>query len=148
MRKATMVAFPGWNLTKEATRPRSTLYAPAPRGCGTALGESLTSYLARLADAHCVYPGVLLQQMIVPLIQDAKMQGNEDDGDPLFRRDGNGSHLMNVSEYRACSTVHALETLTLRTKLRCLTLLALAELLPPRKLTRQTLAWCPLCYQE
>lgn len=29
--------------------------------------ESLTSYLAHLAAAHCVYPGVLLWEMIVPL---------------------------------------------------------------------------------
>src|SRR5436305_9565996 len=139
MRKATMASFPWWNLTNEALEPRSILYAPAPRGCGTIFGESLTSYLARLADAHCIYPGVLLQQMIVPLIQDAKTQGNEQDGHPLFRRDGNGSHLINVTGPRACSAVHALETLTLRTNLRCLTLKAASELLPPRKLTRQTL---------
>lgn len=148
MGKATMASFPWWNLTKEALPERSLLYAPAPRGCGTAFAESLTSYLARLADVHCVSPGVLLQRMVVPLVKDAEAQGNETNEHPLFRRDGHGSHLINVTGPRACSALHALETLTLRTNLRSLTLLALAELLPPRRLTRQMLAWCPLCYEE
>jgi transcriptional regulator with XRE-family HTH domain len=149
MGKARQATFPGWNLADEQALPeRSTLYAPAPQGCETALGESLTSYLARLADTHCVYPGVLLQQMIVPLVQDKDAQSEREDEHPLFRRDGSGSHLINVAGPRACSALHALETLTLRRDLQALTLLALAELLPPRRLARRTLAWCPLCYQQ
>jgi transcriptional regulator with XRE-family HTH domain len=148
MEKAALVEYAGWRLTEIPLPKRSTLYAPAPMGTGTAVAESLTSYLARLAKAHCVYPGVLLSQMIVPHLPEAETQSNADGSHPLFRRDGSGSHLINVTGPRACSALHALETLTLRTDLRALTLLALAELLPPRRLTRRTLAWCPLCYEQ
>lgn len=148
MEKAALVEYAGWHLSETPLPKRSTLYAPAPMGTGTAFAESLTSYISRLAKAHCVYPGVLLSQMIVPHLPDAEAQSHADGSHPLFRRDGSGSHLINVAGNRACSALHALETLTLRTDLRALTLLALAELLPPRRLTRQTLAWCPLCYEE
>jgi transcriptional regulator with XRE-family HTH domain len=147
MEKAALVEYAGWYLTEISLPKRSTLYAPEPMGTGTAFAESLTSYLARLAKAHCVYPGVLLSQMIVPHVPGAETQSHADGSHPLFRRDGNGSHLINVSGPRACSALHALETLTLRTDLRALTLVALAEILPSRRLTRQALAWCPLCYE-
>jgi len=149
MGKAIQVTFPGWNLAEEEVLPeRSTLYAPAPQGYGTALGESLTSYLARLADAHCVYPGVLLQQMIVPLVKETGAQNDGEDEHLLFQHDGRRSHLINVAGKRAFSALHALETLTLRRDLHALTLLTLAELLPLRRVARRTLVWCPLCYEQ
>lgn len=148
MGKTQLSEFPWWHLTNVALPERSTLYAPAPMRVGTALGESLTSYLARLAEAHCVYPGVLLQQMLVPLMTELEAQRSETGEHPLWRRDGSGSHLINVTGPRARSVMSALEMLTLRTDLRGLSLTALTELLPIRGLTRKTLAWCPLCYEE
>src|SRR6266516_4530489 len=68
MGKTQLSEFPWWHLTSIALPERSTLYAPAPIGVGTPLCESLTSYLARLAEPHSVYPGVLLQPMYVPLL--------------------------------------------------------------------------------
>ena len=108
----------------------------------------MTSYLARLAEAHCVYPGVLLQQMIVPLMRELETQKSGALDHPLWRRDGSGSHLINVTSPRARSALDILETLTRRTDLRGLALTALTELLPARGLTRNTLAWCSLCYEE
>jgi transcriptional regulator with XRE-family HTH domain len=148
MGKTQLSEFPWWPLTNIALPERSMLYAPAPIGVGTAGCESLTSYLARLAEAHCVYPGVLLQQMIVPLMTELETQRTEAKEHPLWRRDGGGSHLINVTSPRARSALNALELLTLRTDLRGLALTALTELLPVRGLTRNTLAWCPLCYEE
>src|SRR6266567_1102343 len=148
MGKTQLSEFPWWHLTSIALPERSTLYAPAPIGVGTPLCESLTSYLARLAEAHCVYPGVLLQQMIVPFMTELETQGSEAKEHPLWRRDGSGSHLINVTGPRARSVMSALEMLTLRTDLRGLSLTALTEILPIRGLTRNTLAWCPLCYEE
>ena len=148
MGKTQLAEFPWWQLTQITLPERSTLYAPAPIGGGTAFGESLTSYLARLAEAHCVYPGVLLQQMIVPLMTELEMRGSEMGEHPLWRRDGSGSHLINVTGPRARSVMSVLEMLTLRTDLRSLALTALTELLPTRGLTRNSLAWCPLCYEE
>lgn len=59
MNEAQILELPQWDLVAEQLPRRSVLYAPAPVGMGTTMGESLTSYLARLAAAHCVYPGVL-----------------------------------------------------------------------------------------
>jgi len=148
MGKTQLSEFPWWHLAPVSLPERSTLYAPAPIGVGTAGCESLTSYLARLAEAHCVYPGVLLQQMIVPLMRELEKQESEAGEHPLWRRDGSGSHLINVTGPRARSVMSALEMLTLRTDLRGLALTALTELLPIRGLTRNTLAWCPVCYEE
>ena len=148
MGKTQLSEFPWWHLTDVALPERSTLYALAPIGGGTAGCESLTSYLARLAEAHCIYPGVLLQQMIVPFMTELETQGSEAKEHPLWRRDGSGSHLINVTSPRACSVMSALELLTRRTDLGGLALTALTKLLPVRGLTRNTLAWCPLCYEE
>ncbi len=148
MKKAVSVEYAGWYLKESPLPERSTLYAPEPIGAGTAVAESLTSYLTRLADAHCVYPGVLISQMLVPLVAESETRSDAPKEHPLWRRDGSGSHLINVTGPRACSALRALETLTLRTDLRAFTLVAVAELLPPRSLTRRTLAWCPLCYEE
>jgi len=148
MGKTQLAEFPWWQLTQIPLPERSTLYAPAPIGGGTPLCESLTSYLARLAEAHCVYPGVLLQQMIVPLMRELETQGNGALDHPLWRRDGSGSHLINVTSTRARSALNALELLTRRTDLRGLALTALTDILPVRGLTRKTLAWCSLCYEE
>lgn len=145
----TVFAEFGWeNVTDVRLPERSILYAPAPIGMGTAFGESLTSYLARLAEAHCVYLGVLLQEMMVPLMAETEVQSNGTEQHPLWRRDGSGSHLINVTSPRARAALQVLEMLTLRTDLRGLSLTALTDLLPIRGLTRNTLAWCPLCYEE
>jgi transcriptional regulator with XRE-family HTH domain len=146
MSEAVLTEFPWWNLAEERVPERSTLYAPVPIGLGTSLGESLTSYLARLAEVHCVYPGVLLRQMIVPLMTEGQesLSGQH----PLWRRDGSASHLINVTDPRACAALQILEMLTLRTDLRALSLVALAEVLPIRGLARNRSAWCPACYEE
>jgi transcriptional regulator with XRE-family HTH domain len=148
MNEAQVLELPQWNLTVERLPKRSMLYAPAPVGMGTAMGESLTSYLARLAAAHCVYPGILLREMILPMIEEAAMQGNAPEQHPLWRRDGNGSHLINVTGTHAQRALQALETLTMRTDLSGLALTSLTEILPLRGLTRSRLAWCPRCYEE
>src|SRR6266480_2443904 len=122
MGKAALAEFEWWNVTEVHIPERSILYAPVPRGQGTAFGESLTSYLARLAEAHCVYPGVLLQQMLVPLMRELETQKSGALDHPLWRRDGSGSHLINVTSPRARSVMSALERLTLRADLRGLAL--------------------------
>lgn len=101
MNEAQVLEFPQWDLASERLPERSRLYAPAPVGMGTALGESLTSYLARLAAAHCVYPGILLREMILPMLEKTETQGNGPEQHPLWRRDGSGSHLINVIGSRA-----------------------------------------------
>ncbi|GLV54427.1 hypothetical protein KDH_12740 [Dictyobacter sp. S3.2.2.5] len=148
MNEAQLLELPQWDLAAEQLPRRSVLYAPAPAGMRTAMGGSLTSYLACLAAAHCVYPGVLLREMVLPMLEEAEAQGSERELHPLWRRDGSLSHLVNVTGSRAQAALQVLETLTMRTDLSGLSLAALTEVLSLRGLTRNRLAWCPLCYKE
>ncbi len=136
-----------WDLTPLSMPPRSTLYAPPPIGVGTALVESLSSYVTRLAEAHCVFSGLLMSKVIVPLVPgyspSAKQHG-------LFQESGQRSTSLNGTGLPARYAVSALETLTLHPDLRYLTLLPLGAILPPKAkgLLRLTKAWCPLCYEQ
>jgi TniQ len=47
--------------------PRSILYSIPPIGSGTGNVEGLTSYICRLAEAHCVSPTNLLRYQIEPV---------------------------------------------------------------------------------
>lgn len=134
-----------WDLSPPPMPPRSTLYALQPIGVRTPLVESLTSYITRLAEAHCVYSGMLMRKMVVPLVPNysplEKQHG-------LFTEAGYRSTLMNGGGLPALYATQALETLTLRSDLRFLTLLPLAKALPMRNCMRLTKAWCALCYEE
>src|SRR5258708_30853921 len=57
-------AYERWDITPPALPPRSRLYPLEPIGLGTPLVESLTGYVARLADAHCVSTGTLYSKEI------------------------------------------------------------------------------------
>jgi transcriptional regulator with XRE-family HTH domain len=148
MSESQLLELPQWDLTVDRLPTRSRLYAPAPVGMETAMGESLTSYLARLAAAHCIYPGVLLREIIVPFVEELEERDKESEQHPLWRRDGSGSYLINVTGSRAQAALQALGTLTMRTDLGGLSLAALTEVLPLRGLTRSKLAWCSMCYEE
>jgi hypothetical protein len=137
--------YESWDLSPLYIPPRSTLYPLKPIGVGTPWVESLTSYIARLADAHCVFSGRLMDKVIVPLVPRYSPLERQHD---LFRGDGDKSNLMNATGLRALYAVQALETLTLRADLRHLTLLFLADMLYVRGLIRHKKAWCPVCYHE
>jgi len=136
-----------WDLTPLPMPPRSTLYALAPIGMGTPLVESLTSYITRLAEAHSVFSGLLMQKVIVPLVPgyspSAKQHG-------LFEESGQRSTSLNGTGLPARYAVSALKTLTLHPDLHYLTLLPLEAILPAKakRLLRLTKAWCPLCYEQ
>jgi hypothetical protein len=49
--------FESWSLSSPPVPPRSQLYSLQPVGVGTGLVESLTGYVARLAEAHTVSVG-------------------------------------------------------------------------------------------
>jgi len=137
--------YEAWDLSPVVMPERSTLYTLEPIGVGTAFVESLTSYIARLADAHSVFCGRLVENLIVPIVPGYSPTARQHE---LFRGDGSKSNLVNASGVRALYTIQALETLTLRTDLRRLTLLSLVEGFPSRGLIRHTRAWCPVCYEE
>ncbi len=127
--------FESWDLTPRVLKPRSRLYSPAPEGMGTAFVESLSGYIVRLAEAHAVTTGDLVHRELffqagLPLVLPT------------------GSHRINGLENRAARWVKAVETATLRSDLRYLTLLPFRHLLPTSLLLRKTRAWCPDCFAE
>ncbi len=145
MRNEVMNGHQAKNVVKSAMPPRSRLYNLKPEGIDTPYTESLTSYLTRLAEAHCVLTGTLMNKELAPLL---------DPRGRSFLRRGSLSHLylgagaINGSEDGATRWVGALETLTLRSDLRYLTLLTWQNVLAKTGLVRPTRAWCPACFEE
>jgi len=130
-----------WNLTSPPIPERSVLFALEPVGVGTPWVESLTSYIARLAHAHTVFPGVLMNKLLKPLAQ-----GNH--AHLLHISEGKKTNLLNATGLRARLSVQLLEAVTLRSDLRHLTLLPWSDVFCLRGLVRTTRAWCPHCYEE
>ena len=60
------ICFEVWASAREAPPRRSRLYRLEPIGLGTPEVESLSSYLNRLAQAHCVTVSALIAHELVP----------------------------------------------------------------------------------
>jgi transcriptional regulator with XRE-family HTH domain len=142
--------FDTWNCTLPEFPPRSRLYALEPIGSGTALVESLTSYITRLADAHSVSVGDLVRGELsvsspyspLPFVY------SQQQGIVSTRGFQNATYAINGLNESSKKWVDALERGTLRTNLRRLTLLPLQEVFAPRAALRETRAWCPACYEQ
>jgi transcriptional regulator with XRE-family HTH domain len=129
----------------------SRLYYLPPVGVGTQHVESMTSYLSRLAVAHCWHTNTLLALMLVPVINKPYMCGGRkhwDAGGSTLSRISTGVKTINGMGSVAESFLIATESLTLRRDLSFLSFLALKEVLPTRHLLRPYKAWCPECYAE
>lgn len=145
MSKTTSTIYEEWDLSPVQTPVRSTLYGLEPIGLETPWVESLTSYMIRLAQAHCVFPGIFLDKLIAPLVQEISYKTTR----PAFTRgDGDRSNLISAPGVRAAAAVEVLRLLTRRTDLSYLTLLPLQEVLLIRGLIRKSKAWCSSCYEE
>jgi len=127
-----------WNLTLPPIPERSVLFSLEPVGVGTPWVESLTSYIARLASAHAVFPGVFMNKLLEPLVPGRHSH-------LLHISQGTKTNLLNATGLRATFAVEFLESLTMRSDLRHLTLLVWSEILCLRGLVRLTKAWCQEC---
>ncbi|MGL5943461.1 MAG: TniQ family protein [Waterburya sp.] len=119
----------------------SKLYSVAPINIGRPLVESLTSYISRLALAHCVYPGILMERIIKQVI-DKKHSSADLHNLYGFTSAINGTGVM------GSDIVSGLEKLTLQKQLALLTLANLSELIPSRKLFNEHRKWCPQCFEN
>jgi hypothetical protein len=115
-------------------------------GIGTPYVESLTSYIARLAQAHCVFPGVLMRKIVAPFAESSFMgtKGSM----AMDIRDGKATGGFNSAHHKARSAVNALERLTGQQGLHALTMLSWREVFPLFGLIRRDRAWCPWCLEE
>lgn len=141
----SLVVYDSWELNPIQIPSRSRLFQLKPVGIGTPMVESLKSYIIRLAEAHCVHPGILLTKEIAPLTNKKYVTSSSYKGlSGLF---GRASALNGIGEMSR-SMIMALSSLTLRQDLSALTLERYTDTLSVRNLFRTHKAWCPLCYQE
>jgi transcriptional regulator with XRE-family HTH domain len=132
--------YVSWDVTVPTLPARSRLYRLEPYGIGTPWVESLTGYITRLAEAHCVSTGILYAKEIAPVVGKGNIF--------TFRLTGTAgypTHAINGLGVTAADFVRALEQLTTRHDLRYLTLLPWKAVLPPGALGRRGRAWCPAC---
>jgi hypothetical protein len=137
-----------WEEVPRDSIRHSRLYDLEPMSVGSPMVESLTGYIARLADAHSVSPATLVIREILPSVAPSEVH---QDGKWVYKQLSSvfrASALLNGVSEGTQSWVLALEELTGRGDLRFLTLLTFSKVLPPRSLLRRTRAWCPLCYQR
>jgi transcriptional regulator with XRE-family HTH domain len=143
MRDDRPTPFLPWTTTIPAIPPRTRLYHLPPVGIGTGTTESLTSYLIRLAEAHCVPVGTLIAREIAPLVAAHSHVRSLAQHNWVHY-----SHALNGTGATAQTLVDVLQRLTGRHDLHLLTLLPWSHVLPPLGLLRRERAWCPACYQE
>src|SRR5260370_4853733 len=78
----TQPIFDSWDCTPPILPPRSRLYAIEPIGIGTPFVQSLSGYVARLADAHAVSVGHLLVRELSALVSTPLFQSSQPDRVP------------------------------------------------------------------
>ncbi|MBD1863999.1 MULTISPECIES: TniQ family protein [Trichocoleus] len=139
---------------------RSRLYHLDPLKIGTPYVEGLISYICRLAEAHCVSPGILIKKEILPSFR--KNYSISVGGAYALQENGNNvlvSYLpklpsrKNLNEYGllAWQYLEGLKPITMREDLEALVIPLEASKILPRivdsDLTRDLRAWCPECFQ-
>ena len=131
------MAYELWSIAPPNLPARSRLYSLPPMGVGSALVESLTSYVMRLAEAHAVFPGTLVRQEVFPNL-------------PVIPKQLSRASLHSLNGLGPCFArwVKILEGLTARDDLRALTLLPWRGILASDGVLRRYRTWCPRCYEE
>lgn len=134
-----------WDETPLPAHSHSLLYHLDPIGIGTPMAERLTSYIARLADAHSVHLTTFVAKAIVPHL-DSPSQTRQ----PYAYRTSfwAGSAVLNSVTPLTEQLVQILERLTMCQDLRFLTMLPWKAVLPQQQLVRRTQAWCAVCFEE
>ena len=130
-----------WELSQPNIPERSILYHLDLFGVGTAYVESLTGYITRLAESHSVYPGVLMEREIAPLVAKQYAGAN-------LHTIYSHTSALNGTGVMASDLVQAVNVLTSHHQLHLLTMLPWSGVLPSRALMRSTRVWCSRCYEE
>lgn len=127
----------------------SRLYSLKPQGIETPFVESLTGYIARLAEAHSVTTGNLVVREVLPKVR--RTRGVFAGQLPAIQRKAwifLGTHILNGLCECPREWVKAVEDLTGHSDLQMLTALPWTGLLSHVGLLRTCLAWCPYCLED
>jgi hypothetical protein len=138
-----------WDLQKPAIPPRSRLYHLEPIGVGTPYTESLSSYLCRLAQEHCVTSQKLVMREIAPQMmgQDYEFALTKKNVSTLFSN-SDAKPAINGMREKTQFLVQALKELTQCKDLKFLSLLTWKGVINEQELFRQYRAWCPQCNEQ
>lgn len=140
-----------WDQPSVSLPPRSRLAYLEPVGIGSGLVESLASYSSRLAEIQNVTHASLFGREISPLIERKHLRNSEsrlDQGAILAAAFRTLAPAVNGTGVTARDYISALETLTRRNDLSCLTMITWANVIPHRNLLKPFKEWCPHCYEE
>lgn len=142
-----------WDLTPQNIPTRSILVPLEPIGIGTAYTESLTSYIMRIADIHCLSTEIVYKRILEPLIIKNKLLNVSNSSSKQFEPNKHKplsvyeSERWNSINSSAVTMVKALEILTGIEDLSPLTLIGWSEVLSYHALMRKKRAWCPKCFE-
>lgn len=117
----------------------SRLFNIEPIGVGTPYVESLPSYIKRLAEAHSVFPGVLLKHEIFPETRDYPL-------DTLLPNQN--KLLFSIISDITNDLIRVLEIKTNNNHIHNISLSRLSRFINSKDLFRDHAAWCPLCFEE
>lgn len=141
MNPDTLAVYEMWEVAVPSLPPRSRLYPLSPLGLGSPLGESLTSYIARLAEAHSVPTGVFVARELLPHYGRGYLPKNRTVLWFTHAKTFNG-----VNGWGR-DMLAVVQRLTTRQDLQLLTMLPWAEAVSVRGLLRNRRAWCPTCFE-
>ena len=125
--------------------PRSLLHPLDPIGIGTPNCECLSSYINRLAAAHCINTCNLIEKVIHPAINyDNRIRPKRGRIEDAMRRPCNG--IVRQAEL----FTDTLNRLTMRTDLANLTMLPWKNILDigGKGLLKDEKHWCPRCFED
>jgi hypothetical protein len=120
---------------------RSVLFSLEPRGVGTPMVESATSYMSRLAHAHHVTVESLLLRIVFPALRSNERGVPGELGNGYFRY----ACAINGPGTAGATIMSLFERLTSRNDLGHLTLHRYSAVLRAKGLQRRSRAWCPVC---
>lgn len=133
-----------WEIKQPAIRPPTRLYHLKPISMDSPFRESLSGYLARLAEAHCVSVSTLYWQEISRYNSNLYIFGNKN------KKKGRAyaPHEINGTGAIIKGLVKGLQKQTQVDGLERLTLLHWSEAFQDDELLRRYQSWCPYCYQQ
>jgi hypothetical protein len=141
--------YPRWDFAAPALPVRSRLYRLEPVGVGTPYVESLTGYVARLAESHCITASALFGWELVPRIEQKWLRNGQTNRAMILASKFRAvARAMNGTGVTAEDWVRIVEAGTTRNDLSHLTMMAWRGVLSQRHLLRPMRAWCPACYED
>ena len=141
--------YDAWETSRPAITHRSYFYPLSPIGVGTAAVESLTGYISRLAAAHAVDTGTLVNRELLPRVPYTKgvWTGQSPPHLPGYSF-YIGAHTLNGVGHRTRLWVTLLQELTCVPRLDLLTTLPWAGAIACVRLLRSHRAWCSSCFGD